>query len=110
RFDGGHATFTVGGQMIASQRVQLFGERGKIEVETPFTPSATTRARIVVTDEIIELDAVDQYTLQGDEFSAAIRGAGSVPSTIDNAIANMEVIDALFRSAESGRWETIPSS
>jgi predicted dehydrogenase len=107
RFDRGHATFNVGGQMIAYQRMQLFGERGKIDVETPFTPSATTRARIVVNAEIIELDAVDQYTLQSDAFSAAVRGQGTVPSTIENAIANMTVIDALFRSAESGRWEVL---
>jgi len=109
RFDRGHATFTVGGQMTPYQRIQLFGARGKIDVEIPFTPSATTRARIVMNDEIIELDAVDQYTLQGDEFSAAIRGIGSVPSTIENAIANMAVIDALFRSAETGRWESVSS-
>jgi predicted dehydrogenase len=110
RFDGGHATFTVGGQMAAYQQIQLFGERGKIDVEIPFTPSATTRAKIVVNNDVRELDAVDQYTLQGDEFSAAIRGTGAVPSTIENAIANMAVVDALFRSAESGRWEDLKSS
>ena len=107
RFAGGHATFSVGGQMAPYQRIQLFGERGRIDVEIPFTPSATTRARIVVNNEVLELDAVDQYTLQGDEFSRAIRGEGLVPSTIDSAIANMSVIDALFRSAETDRWEAV---
>ena len=110
RFDRGHATFTVGGQMTPYQRIQLFGERGKIDVDMPFTPSATTRASIVLNDETIELDAVDQYTRQGDEFSAAIRGVGSVPSTVENAIANMAVIDAIFRSAETGCWEDLSSS
>ena len=107
RFAGGHATFTVGGQMVSYQRIQLFGERGKIELEIPFTPSSTTRARVMANDETIELDAVDQYTLQGDEFSRAIRGEGRVPSTIENAIENMAVIDALFRSADTGRWEDV---
>jgi predicted dehydrogenase len=107
RFDGGHATFTVGGQMTPYQRIQLFGERGKIDLEIPFTPSSTTRARVAVNGETLELDAVDQYTLQGDEFSRAIRGDGPVPSTIETAIANMAVIDALFRSAETGRWENV---
>ena len=96
--------------MTAYQRVGLYGERGRIDVEIPFTPSATTRARVVVNGEALELDAVDQYTLQGDEFSRAIRGEGTVPSSIDNAIANMAVIDALFRSAETGRWEALGGS
>jgi predicted dehydrogenase len=107
QFDGGHATFSVGGRMMPYQRVQLFAERGRIDVEIPFTPSATTRGRVLVNDETLEFDAVDQYTLQGDEFSLAIRGKGSVPSTIEGAIANMAVIDALFRSAETKRWEEI---
>ena len=107
RFDSGHATFTVGGQMVPYQRIQLFGERGRIDVEIPFTPSAATRARVMVNDDVLEFDAVDQYTLQGEEFSRAIRGQGAVPSTIESAIANMSVIDALFRSAETGRWEEI---
>jgi len=107
RFDGAHATFTVGGEMVPYQRIQLFGERGRIDVEIPFTPSATTRARVIVNDETLEFDAVDQYTLQGDEFSRAVRGEGRVPSTIESAIANMSVIDALFRSAETGSWEAV---
>jgi predicted dehydrogenase len=109
RFKAGHATFTVGGQMTPYQRIQLFGERGKIDVEIPFTPSSTTRARVALNGETLEFDAVDQYTLQGDEFSRAIRGEGAVPSTIESAISNMAVIDALFRSAETRRWEDVDS-
>ena len=48
----------------------------------------------------------DQYTIQGDVFSKAIRGNGEVPVTVDDGIKNMAVIEAIFRSAESGRWET----
>ena len=116
RFDDGQATFSCGGELVPHQRVELYGDRGLIEVEIPFTPPPTSRARILVDDgsrfaaesaERIEIDAVNQYTLQGDQFSAAIRGVGAVPCTIDDAIANMRVIDALFRSAETGRFEEI---
>jgi predicted dehydrogenase len=47
----------------------------------------------------------DQYTVQGDAFSKAIREGGQVPVPLEDAIANMAVIEAVFRSAESGRWE-----
>ena len=116
RFDAGVATFDCGGAMVAHQRMELFGDRGRIQLDLPFTPRATERCRIVIDDgirndgEVVEVDAANQYTLQGDRFSAAIRGRGEVPSSIDNAIANMAVIDALFRSAETGRWEEIASA
>ena len=56
--------------------------------------------------QAIDFPVVDQYTLQGDRFSDAVRGIGEVPVPVEDAIANMAVIDALFRSAESRRWET----
>ena len=113
RFDSGIASFDCGGSMVAHQRMELFGDRGRMQIDLPFTPRATERCRIVIEDgsrsgsEIVEIDAANQYTLQGDRFSAAIRGVGEVPSSIDSAIANMRVIDALFKSAETGRWEAV---
>ena len=49
--------------------------------------------------------ACDQYTLQGDAFSTAIVDEAKLEFPIEDAIANMRVIDALFRSAKSGSWE-----
>ena len=47
----------------------------------------------------------DQYTVQGDAFSRAIRGECDVPMPIEDSLNNMAVIEAVFRSAESGKWE-----
>jgi len=55
----------------------------------------------------MEIPAADQYTLQVDRFSEAVRGVGSVPVSLENAIANMEVIDAVFRSAGSHGWAVV---
>ena len=113
RFERGVASFNCGGSMVAHQRVELFGDRGRMQLDVPFTPRATERCRIVIDDGtrsdglIVEIEAANQYTLQGERFSAAIRGVGDAPSSIDNAIANMAVIDALFRSSETRRWEDI---
>lgn len=114
RFDHGQATFTCGGQLVPYQRMHIFGTRGRIEVEIPFNAPNDRPTRIVVDDgrdlagqnaETIEIPAADQYLLQADRFSEAVRGLGAVPSSMENAIHNMAVIDALFRSAESGRLE-----
>ena len=111
---GGQATFTCAMQLAHYQRMQLHGTEGRIEVQIPFNAPNDRPCRIFVDDgrelgdhsaEAIDFPAVDQYTLQGDNFSAAIRGEGSVPVNVEDAVANMAVIDAVFRSAESGHWE-----
>jgi predicted dehydrogenase len=116
RFPAGQAAFTCAGQLVPYQRVHLYGERGRIEVEIPFNAHPDRPSRIFLDDGSqlggasavpMEIPAVDQYTLQADRFSEAVRGLGSVPVSLENAIANMEVIDAAFRSAISHGWEAV---
>lgn len=115
-FQNGQASFTIGTQLASYQRMQIFGTQGRIELEIPFSPPPDRRARIVVDTagsvtgddvEIIEFDAVDQFMLQADAFSRAVRGLGEVPVTLEDAIANMAVIDALFHSAASAAWQPL---
>ena len=49
----------------------------------------------------------DQYLLQGEAFSRAIRGEIQLPYGVEDAVQNMRIIDALFRSEKSGRWEEV---
>ena len=51
--------------------------------------------------EII-FDAVDQYTLQGDMFSKAIIENTAVPTSLQDAVNNMLVIEAVFISSANG--------
>ena len=114
RFAAGQAVFACSGQLVPFQRMEIFGTTGRIQVEIPFNAPPDRPCRIVVDDgsalgglsaKPIEFPTVDQYTLQADRFSDAIRGRGTIPVSIDDAVGNMAVIDALFRSADSGRWE-----
>ena len=114
RFPSGQASFTCGGQLVPHQRVELFGTTGRIEVELPFNTPADVPSRIFLDDgsdlagggiQAVEFPAVDQYELQADRFSQAVRGQGTVPVPLEDAVCNMAVLDALFRSAETLRWE-----
>jgi hypothetical protein len=49
---------------------------------------------------------MDQYTMQGDAFSRAVRGEQKLEFPIEDAVLNMRVIDATFRAGASGAWET----
>jgi predicted dehydrogenase len=108
RFPNGHAAFSCSGQLVPYQRVQLFGERGRIEVEIPFNAPPDRACRIFVDDGsklggasavTIEIAAVNQYTLQADRFSEAVRGVASVAVSLEDAIGNMSVIDRLLTQA-----------
>jgi predicted dehydrogenase len=114
RFERGQATFSCATQLVHYQAMQIFGTTGRIDVRIPFNPPPGDECRIFVDDgrdvegsgiETITFPPVDQYTLQADRFSEAIRGVGSVPVSLEDAMGNMAVIDALFRSAESRQWE-----
>jgi len=112
-FASGQATFTCSTQLVPHQRMQCFGSDGQIEIEIPFNAPVDRPARVLISDrggqkETIEFPVGNQYTIQGDRFSQSIREQSSQPIPLEEAVKNMEVIDALFRSAESGCWE-VPS-
>jgi predicted dehydrogenase len=52
-----------------------------------------------------EFPICDQYKIQGDLFSKAIREGGDVPVPLEDSVKNMAVIEAVFLAAESGLWE-----
>ena len=92
----------------------IVGEAGRVEVPVPFNALTDRPMRIVVDSgadlsgggaKVEEFPVCDQYTLQGDAFSRAVLGQAPLEFPIEDAIANMRVIDALFRSAKSGGWE-----
>ena len=113
-FPSGQSIFTCSTQLVPYQRMQFFGTRGRIEIEIPFTAPNDRPCRIFLDDgrDIFgggitteTLPVCDQYTIQGDAFSRAIREGGEVPVPLEDSIRNMAVIEVLFRSAQSGRWE-----
>jgi len=113
-FDGRHAVGTCSTQVLPYQRIQIVGTRGRLEIEIPFNTPPDRPCRIwfdtngEVTGsgvEQIELDVCDQYTIQAEEFSLALLEHLPQAVPLEDAVANMGCIDAIFRSSESGRWE-----
>jgi predicted dehydrogenase len=114
-FPGGQSIFTCSTQMVPYQRIHFFGTRGRIEFEIPFNapPDRPTRLFIDSTGDLLgtgitteTFPVCDQYTLQGDAFSKAIMDDTEVPVSVEDAIGNMAVIEAVFKSAASGEWES----
>jgi predicted dehydrogenase len=110
-FPSGQSIFTCSTQTAYFQTMHFLGTSGRIEIEIPWNAPNDRPCRIFVgalmseAPKIEEFPVVDQYTIQGDEFSRAIRGEREVPVPLEDAIKNMAVIEAIFRAAESSRWE-----
>ena len=113
-YPGGHCVFSCSTQSVANQSMQFIGTTGRIEIDIPFNAIPGDRMRLRIDDGsdlrrstvvVEEVVACDQYTIQGDLFSKAVRQAGSAPVPLEDSLRNMAVIEAVFRSAQSGRWE-----
>ncbi|WP_293867786.1 Gfo/Idh/MocA family oxidoreductase [uncultured Alsobacter sp.] len=107
-------TFTVSTQCVLRQKVHVLGTKGRLEIEVPFNTLPTRPTRILVDDgrdifdsgvRVEEFPACDQYGLQGEAFSKAIRGEAAWDWPVADAVTNMRVIDALFRSERTQGWE-----
>jgi predicted dehydrogenase len=107
-FGGGSATFTCSTQLTNYQRVLLFGTAGRIEIEVPFNPSDDRPSRLWhqrgEAINAIPVDNVNHYTRQGDAFALAILGDAPVPAPLDDALANMRVLEAVIASARTNAW------
>jgi predicted dehydrogenase len=114
-FPAGQCVFTCSTQLVPYQRLQFIGTKGRIELEVPVNVAPDRPTRLLI-DSGADLfgdgiatetfPACDQYTLQGDAFSRAILDHTEVAVPVEDAIKNMAVIEAIFRSGKSGQWET----
>jgi predicted dehydrogenase len=110
-FGDGIATFSCATQMQRYQKVDIHGTLGRIEIEIPFNPPIDRPTRIYLhrgeSVEELSFEACDQYTIQSDLFAEAILNDGEVPTPLDDAFANMKVIDAVGESSRLGRLISI---
>jgi predicted dehydrogenase len=105
------ALFTVATQTFSSQSVQVFGSDGSLLLPGCFNIFPDVPVPILVSGPVsprtVYLGPVDQYALLFEGFSKAVREGGPVPFPPQDAIDNMKVLDAIFSSEKSGRWEKV---
>ncbi|WP_116655034.1 Gfo/Idh/MocA family protein [Pelagibacterium sediminicola] len=116
-FGGGRQLqFLVSTQMANTQSIEIMGARGRVEIVVPFNaPQGQPTALLV--DEGLSPDghfarreivpAQDQYTEMAEAFALAVLGKAELPYGIEDAIASMRVLDAIFESERSGGWAEV---
>jgi predicted dehydrogenase len=115
--EGRQMSFTVSTQSVPFQRVQVVGTRGRIEIFIPYNAVRHGQMRLALDDggaldestvTVETLPAVDQYQLEVEAFSRRVReGARNDSHGLGDAVAQARVIDALWQSERSGRWEPV---
>ncbi len=113
---GGQASFLCSTQLVPYQRIQVYGSKRRIEVEIPFNAPGDHPSRVFMDEgrfphdrfrTITDFPAVNQYTEQAIAFEERVLKSHIDSGPVRDAIANMKVIDALYRAGESGAWEAV---
>ena len=116
-----HATFTVATQggpsaWATHQQFSVLGSNGWLRCDFPYAHPRPTLCHLFVGDhtshgsfptQTFDFEPVNQYTLQVDRFSRYLRGE-AVPSwPIEDSLLTLRIIEALFESAKTDRWQKI---
>ncbi len=107
-FGSFNSVFTVSTQSVNEQKVYIYGSAGVIEVLLPFNAYSDVPVSIRVKTNIgvrkIDFSIVDQYKLEFEEFAKAIMENKEAPISLEDALANQKVIDAIFESEKTKSW------
>ena len=106
--------FQYATQLVPRQTMQFFGTKGRLVVEVPFNAPPDVPTILTLYEgpglgdkvaESVEIAVCDQYGIMGDAFAAAVLDGTPQPVPLEDSLANMKVIDAVFRAAANGSWE-----
>ena len=106
--------FQYGTQIVPRQTMQFFGTTARLVVEVGFNAPNDVPCRLSLYDaaglgdtlsESVEIPTCDQYGIMGDAFAAAVQDGTPQPVPLEDSLANMKVIDAVFRAGKNGTWE-----
>lgn len=112
--NGRQLSFVCGTQTAGRQTVEVMGTKANLEIEIPFNAPLGQKTAITVGSGVDRhlsrreiIPEIDQYTAQAEAFALAVLGQQKLPYGIEDAITQMRVLDAIFRSEKSGNWESV---
>jgi predicted dehydrogenase len=109
-FGDGVATFTCSTRVEDDQRVHVYGTQGRISIGIPFNIPPDHPTEVYLTaggdppvapnTEVLKFEAADPYTVETEQFAAAILDDLPTPVPPEDAVANLRVIEQILRAAE----------
>ncbi len=106
-------SFYVSTQMAGRQSMVFHGNRGFIEVASPFNAGVYDHHRVELHNQnhaeaqVFRFPGVQQYKLEAEAFVRAALGGGDRVFTLEESVLNQKAIDAIFRAGDKDGWETV---
>lgn len=106
-------SFYVATQMAARQAMVFHGDRGFIEIETPFNSRVYGDDRVILHNAshseatVYRFGNTRQYRLQAEVFARAAAGESDGVFSLEESVKNQKVIDAVYRAAGHDGWEPV---
>jgi predicted dehydrogenase len=106
-------SFYLSTQMAARQSMVFHGDKGFIELASPFNAGLYDHQRVTLHNQnhgeaqVFRFPAAQQYRLQAEAFARAAGGSGERVFTLEESVLNQKVIDAIFRAGEKDGWEAV---
>jgi predicted dehydrogenase len=106
-------SFYLSTQMAARQMMAFHGDKGFIEVASPFNAGLYDHHRVELHNQnhseatVFRFAGAQQYRLEVEAFARAARGGKDEVFTLENSVLNQKVIDAIFRAGDKDGWESV---
>ncbi|RUW31533.1 MULTISPECIES: Gfo/Idh/MocA family protein [unclassified Mesorhizobium] len=106
-------SFYLSTQMAARQVMIFHGEKGFIQVFSPFNAGLYDHHRIELHNQnhteaqVFRFPGTQQYRLECEAFVRAAQGGKDRVFTLEESVLNQKVIDAIFRAGDKDGWEPV---
>ncbi|GCA48237.1 glucose--fructose oxidoreductase precursor [Sinorhizobium sp. KGO-5] len=106
-------SFYISTQLAARQVMVFHGDKGYIEVKSPFNADRYGREEVELTNQnhgqsqLFRFQDARQYKLEAEAFARAAKGEAEDVVTLENSRLNQMFIDAIYRASEKDGWEPV---
>lgn len=112
-FEGFELSFYLSTQMANRQTIAFHGDKGFIEVSSPFNSNLYEGDEVRLHNaghsqtQVFRYTGVNQYQLEAEAFVRAVKSGKQPVFTLESSVANQKVIDAIYKAGKSGKWEKV---
>lgn len=103
-------SFYVSTQLAARQLIIFHGDRGFIEIRSPWNAGIYEHARVELHNQrhteanVFRFPGVNQYQLQVEAFASAAQGGDRKVFSLEESVLNQKAIDAIYRAGSVDGW------
>ncbi|WP_421579313.1 Gfo/Idh/MocA family protein [Shinella sp. M31] len=106
-------SFYISTQLAQRQVMVFHGDKGFIEVKSPFNADRYGREEVELTNashsesQLFRFQDARQYKLEAEAFTRAARGEKEDVVSLESSVENQKLIDAIYRASEKDGWEPV---